>query len=152
MIWGAGGLLSVYHVSVPGCLLGWLRGCLNPVTGTGESDRMSYNHAVAVTHCFFVPLPKDWALYSSMRCVPVTFNSGILSTCYQNVCEQFGSGLYLLATCSVTIRVCCCSIVATGWFKHCLQGRCMLHPGDEVIRSASPPCDQSGSDSMWPCG
>lgn len=51
------------HVSMPGCLLGQLRGCLNVVTGTGESDccvtGCSCNGGVAVTHCFFVALSKD---------------------------------------------------------------------------------------------
>lgn len=39
--WEAGGYPSDYcrgHVRMLGCLLGQLRGCLNVVTGTGESD------------------------------------------------------------------------------------------------------------------
>lgn len=35
------------------------------------------------------------------------------SSC-KNTCKQFQSGLYLLVTCSVTIRVCCGVIGVTG--------------------------------------
>lgn len=48
---------------MPGCLLGQLRGCLNVVTGTGESacymTGCTCNGGVAVTHCFFVALSGD---------------------------------------------------------------------------------------------
>lgn len=66
MTWGAGGLPSDYcggHVSVPRCLLGWLRDCLKVVTGIGENDccvtGCPCHCGVAVPHCFFVALSGD---------------------------------------------------------------------------------------------
>lgn len=95
--WGCPSDYRGGHVSVPGCLSGQLRGCLNVVTGTRESaccDRMYLEWWCGCHPLFLCSSVRGlWVVCGSVRCVPVTCNSDALSMCHQSILGQFGRGL-----------------------------------------------------------
>lgn len=135
MTWEAGGYPSDYcggHVRMLGCLWGQLRGCLNVVTGAGESDccvtGCSCNSGGGCHPLFLCSSVQGlWVLCGSVRCVPVTCNSVYVHKCMSSECLcallQWPVPAGCLLCDTMTGRVCRCVAGVTGLVQMLTEGQ-----------------------------